>query len=219
MKARSGFQRLSKIMAAASVSLRGASPVFSRYPLLCNPAPLVSIDIVAISFNKAAWILNRGPFSGNQLRLYLVFIFSTMAFLTMAWQSETLNNLDFIDFPSTGNSASSGISSSQGRALVPSNSSSKVKAGNWPAFINSRSAVRSHILQRGIARTSPVKDTLPFSTVKSLYPSCLSSRASTASNPKALVAISSILSILLHLFRSIFCISTISSCLLIILPE
>ena len=49
--------------AAAKVSFNGAIPASSLYPLLCKPAPLVSIDKVTLSFRIATWILYTGPSS------------------------------------------------------------------------------------------------------------------------------------------------------------
>src|SRR5690625_7775856 len=82
---------------------------------------------VAILLWRAISILYSAPVSGilepapcfNVNR-------SAVAFLTIAWQSETLYNLDLTDLPETGNCPSSSMNSSHGSAFVASNSSSKV---------------------------------------------------------------------------------------------
>src|SRR5699024_11867060 len=95
---------------------------------------------------------------------YLSLSRSAIAFLTMAWQSETLNKVDLCDFPETGNFASSVIKCSQGKAFVASNNASNVVALNCPTCIFILSALRSHKLALGMADIGAWEITLPFST-------------------------------------------------------
>ncbi len=80
-----------------------------------------------------------------------------MAFLTIAWQSDTLNSCDFTDLPCTGKQALAGSQSSQGRLFVSSNSISKLVAVNRPIINLTRSATRNQRLQRAIASSSALK--------------------------------------------------------------
>src|SRR5699024_2042801 len=102
--------------------------------------------------------------------------------------SETLNNVDLCDFPDTGNFPSSEIYFSHGRPFVFSNNSSNVIVLNSPMTNFTRSATRSHKLQRGIAEIGASKTTFPLSTVGS-YPKSRTSFATSDSKPIALVAI------------------------------
>ena len=81
------------------------------------------------------------------------------------WISEGLNSLDFtLAALVTQNLPSSGMYSSQGRAFVPSNSSSKLSAWKLPILISTRSALRRKMLARHRASSSPRKVTLPSTT-------------------------------------------------------
>src|SRR5699024_5195909 len=89
---------------------------------------------------------------------------STIAFLTIAWQSDTLNNFDLCDFPDTGKAPSSGMNRSHCNALVASNNSSNVSALNLQTTNFSPSAVANDHLQRRMAGTGASNILLPFST-------------------------------------------------------
>src|SRR5699024_7958878 len=64
IKVCSGFQFVNITSAAAIVSLIGASPCPTLYPLLCRPAPDVSNVNIALSLCKAISTLYNGPVSG-----------------------------------------------------------------------------------------------------------------------------------------------------------
>src|SRR5699024_8623838 len=90
-----GCQFVNWTSAAARVSFNGASPCSTRYPRLCRPVPEVSSVSVTLSFNNATSILYSEPVSSNQFAIpCFCFNLSTIAFFTIAWQSETLNNFD-----------------------------------------------------------------------------------------------------------------------------
>src|SRR5699024_7093789 len=131
----------------------------------CSPSPDVSIVKLAISLWIATSVLYNPSVSGIlKATPYFNFKRSAIAFLTIAWQSETLYNVDLWDFPVTGNAPSSEIKYSHGRAFVDSNSSSKVVALNCPTCIFTLSALRNHKFTLGMAEIGAWKMTLPFST-------------------------------------------------------
>src|SRR5699024_10702955 len=165
IKGSSALQFVNKTSAAASVSFKGASPCPIRQPLLCKLAPQVSKVSVATSFKIATSTRYKAPFSGNLPAIPCFhFSLSTIAFLTIAWQSDTLYSCDLWVFPLTGHSPSSVMYCSQGIAFTASKSSSKVSTFSSPTTSFTLSAVLNHKLQRGIALTGAWNRTLPFST-------------------------------------------------------
>ena len=132
------------------------------------------------------------PSSGNQLTLYFFFRRSTMAFFITDWMSEGLNSLLLMEVAfATQNLPSSGMNRSQGSALVPSKSSSKVEAWKLPTFNKMRSVVRRKILERQMASLSPANVIFPSSTPCISYPRFRISLFKTASVPKWQGAINS----------------------------
>ena len=143
----------------------GALLTIVRYPLLCRDRPVVSRQTLASSFIKEILIGYSAPVSGNHSTWYIIFSRSTIAFFTMDWISDGLNSLLFTEEAfATQNFPSTGIYSSQGRALIFSKSSSKVTAFTLPTFKRIRSAVRKNIFARLKMSSSPQKVTLPSST-------------------------------------------------------
>ena len=164
-KIRSFFQGVSRISAAAKVSLMGALLTMVRYPLLCRDRPVVSRLIVASSFINEIRMGYSAPVSGNHSTWYTVLSRSTIAFFTIDWMSEGLNSLVFTeDALVTQNFPSEGIYRSHGSAFTLSKSSSNVTAFIFPTFRRIRSAVRRKIFARHTASSSPQKVTLPSST-------------------------------------------------------
>ena len=109
----------------------------------------------------------------------------------MRWQSGTeCSALETLQ-PSTGKAPSRGIQSSKGRALTPSKSSSKLRAGNSPSFRSILSAKRERILALARPLRSVLNRTRPFSGSTASMPMCLSSLPSGPSRPKRQLAHSS----------------------------
>ena len=145
----------------------------------------MSNPTVTTSFMMVTRRGKLAPSSGNQLTLYFFFRRSTIAFFIIDWISDGLKSLLLIEVAfATQNLPSSGINCSQGSALVPSKSSSKVVALKLPILIRIRSVVRRKILARTMAASSPAKVTFPSSTFRISYPSFCISRFNTASIPK-----------------------------------
>ena len=85
------------ISAAASVSVIGAFPDTSRYPLLCRDTPDVSIPTVTTSFFRKTRTGYAAPSSANHSTWYFCCILLTIAFFITDWISDGLNNLLFTD--------------------------------------------------------------------------------------------------------------------------
>ena len=110
---------------------------------------------------------------------------STIAFLAIDCISDGLKSLLLIeDAFVTQNFPSFGIYSSQGKALIPSKSSSNVVAWKRPTCNRTRSALRRKILARQIASASPSNVIRPSSTFVISYPRSYISLFVTASSPK-----------------------------------
>ena len=170
-------------MAAARVSRRDASVWAGRYPRLCSATPEVSRQTEALSFRIEKRILYSAPVSGNFSSLYRVFSRSTTAFLMMRWQSGTENRAESRLYPVTGKAASRGSQSSQGRALTPSNSASKLRAGKLPISSSTRSPQRRLRFAFAQSPGEPVKKTRPSSARTSARSSLRSSSAARPSRP------------------------------------
>ena len=79
-------------IAAASVSLMGASVALRRYPRLCRPSPEVSSMTSTTFLRMANRILYSAPVSGSVAVLCPACKRLTTAFLTMLWQAGTLDS-------------------------------------------------------------------------------------------------------------------------------
>ncbi|MCK7487493.1 MAG: hypothetical protein MZU97_19790 [Bacillus subtilis] len=82
----------------------------------------MSMVNVAMSFKSGANIVTGAHGFGKPCVRIRFFKFSTIAFLTIAWLSDIENNVDFMDFPLTGNCRVDGDELAQGKEAVRSNS-------------------------------------------------------------------------------------------------
>ena len=113
----------------------------------------------------------------------------------MDWHARTLPRVDLTALPVTVNWPSFVIHASQGRAFVCSNSSSKVTAPNSPNLRSTRSALRSQRLAVGMSSMLASNSMRPSDTLICSNPSAFTSFLTTRSRPKAVVAMSVILSV------------------------
>ena len=144
-----------------------------------------------MSFKIATSILYSEPASESSFLLWSRRNASTIARFTERWTAGTLVSVDLIDRPVTGNAALPGSRSPHVICFVTSNRLSKSAAGNSETRIRIRSAVRSHRLVWQMMVASPRKWMRPDSPMVESMPSSRSSRRTTASRPKAQVAIKS----------------------------
>ena len=142
---RSAFPVAQKTSPAASVSLSGASPDSSRYPVLWSPAPVVSRTSIASSFKRATSTETEARLR-RDFEPIDRFQAPTIAFFTMLWQAGTLASTDRTERPRTGNLAFLGRKRSHGTSRAPSKSASKSAAGNDASRRRTRSEARSERL-------------------------------------------------------------------------
>jgi len=99
------------------------------------------------------------------------------------WQSGTLLRAELREYPLTGKASDDPIKVSKSSAFTPSNNSSKVRAGNSPSLMRTRSAVRRERLARAIISSPPSKETFPSFTTTFSPPIRRISPARTLSSP------------------------------------